>query len=271
MRNKLGYLTIVLMLMGGLMGGCPTGVDNPLDPNDSAATDDSGQSTDDGTTDGSDSTDNSADDGSTDDGATDNGSTDDGSTDDGSTDDGITDSGSTDNGDDNDSGSTDTVLTGNFAGTVECTKTEAISGGALGLAKSWNENFAFEIDAAGIPVEYTIPGYMQSAGGIQFVAQVHQVGDTVTLTETSGTYTATLQVTVALASYNANGGSVTLQLAHNGVKGSLTEVGTGICNIEFTADGDNVTYASTTDYAVKLNGIVSTQWHVVCDGSLAPQ
>ena len=265
MRNKLGYLTIVLMLMSGVMGGCPTDVDNTLDPNDTAATDNSGK------TSGDNTDDSNTDNGNTDNGNTDTGNTDTGNTDTGNTDTGNTDTGNTDTGNTDNGNTADVILTGSFAGTVAYTKTEAISGGDLQLPRTWNESFAFDIDADGIPVEYTIPGYMQTEGGIKFVASIHQVGDSVTLTETRGEYTATLQATVVLTNYGADGGSVTLQLVHNGAKGNLTEVGTGICLIEFTADGNNVAFTSTTDYAVKLNGVVNTQWHVVCDGTLTPQ
>ena len=263
MRTKLGYLTIVLMLMGGLLGGCPPVDEAPLDNTDQTNTNNN-NSGDNNNNDSNSSNNNDNNSGDNNDNGNNSGNNDNGNNNSGNNDNNNDDDGN------NNSNTPAETLTGTFAAAVTYTKTESI-GGPLGMEKSWSEQFSFEIDDNGIPVEYTIPGYMQTTGGIKFIAQVHQVGETATLTETSGPYTATLKVTVALAEYNDDGGRVVLELEHNGAKGSLTEAGTGMCVIEFEADGDNVTYSSETDYNILLSGLVNTRWHVEVTGTLTPQ
>lgn len=266
--SKVSLLAIVLLLAGGLLGGCPTVIDdNPAD--DSAANNSGNQTNNNGANNNTNNNSNNNTGQNTNTNTNNNNNNTDGSNtnsgNSGSNDTGNN-GGNTDNGD-----TPDETLVGSFTGILACTKTEAINDGALGIPKTWNENFAFEIDTDGIPTQYTIPGYMQAEGGIRFDADVFQVGDSVTLNETRGTYAVTLKITVALANYAANGGRVVLQLEHDGVKGALTEVGTGMCVIEFTADGDNLAYSSVTDYTVKLSGIIDTRWHVECEGTLTPQ
>jgi|GEM_PF-5006345 len=271
MKTKIGCLTIALCLSSLMLGGCPTttGVDNILDTPDVQTPADNAAPADNQTPDDGASTNND------DNGASVGGAaqpTNDDPPADANND-------GQDNGDNNgdanggDGGDDDTpaqtAFTGAYSGAVACTKSESL-GGPLGLEQSWNDNINFAFNADGLPIEFSIPGYGQSEGGVVFVAQVNQVGDTVTLTETQGTYTGTLTVSVAITQYDDDSGRIVLQLEHSGVKNALTEEGTGACVIEFARDGANLTYSSVTDYEVILSGMINTLWHVECTGTLAP-
>lgn len=274
MNAKVGIIAITVLLAWGIVGGCPPSDDTtPLDgntPTDSGGdgtADNDGTDGSDGTTDdGSSSDGDGADDGSGDDG----GGTDDGSADDGgSGDDGSGDDGG--DGDDSDDDATQPVFTGTYKGKLTHVKRESI-GGPLGLEEEWTKAFEFAFGEDGLPTAFTIPGYGQKGpDGIEFVAEVNQVGQFVTLNEsTPDGYSATLTVTVALASYNEADARVVLSLEHHGKKGNLTEDGTGVTVIQYELDGENLVYYALTDYEVNLSGLVNTLWQVESDGTLTP-
>jgi hypothetical protein len=278
MNAKTGIAVVALVLLWASVGGCPAptdGSDDPTDTGGSTPADTSGDAGagdstggDDGSTDDGSSSDGGASDGA-DDGGTDTGSGDDSSSDDGT--DGTGDSGGDDpgSGDPNDHDVTP-LFAGTFSGTVTYVKSESL-GGPLGLEEQWTADRTMTFGADGLPTAFVIPGYGQTEGGIEFVAEVNEAGETVTLTETSGTYTATLTVTVALATYHQTTANVVLSLEHHGEMGSLVENGTGIQVIEYELDSGNVVYHSLTNYEVNLSDLVDTLWQVDCRGTLYPE
>jgi hypothetical protein len=277
MNAKVGIIALTVLLAWGIVGGCPPSDDTtpldgntPTDPGGDGTADNGGTDGTDGTTDGDSSSDgDGVDDGSSDDGGgTDDGSADDGgSGDDGSGDDG----GGGGDGDDSGDDATQPVFTGTYKGQLTHVKRESI-GGPLGLEKEWTKAFEFTFGEDGLPTAFTIPGYGQTGpDGIEFVAEVNQVGQFVTLTEsTPDGYSATLTVTVALATYNETDARVVLSLEHHGKKGNLTEDGTGVTVIQYELDGENLVYYALTDYEVNLSGLVNTFWQVESDGTLTP-
>ena len=283
MSAKIASLVIVL-LAAAMLAGCPSpDPTNSGDPNSNnggqtdntsgdngSATDggnNNGGTTDGGTSDGGSSTNDgsSSDGGSTSDGTSDNnGGSDTGDGTGGDT------SGGDATGGDTSGNDVTPAFVGTFSGQVTCTKTESI-GGPLGLPQTWSASRAITFDANGYPNALVIPGYGQVQGGIEWVAPVSQVGDTVTLNATgSGGYTATLTVEVALATYTDSSVHIVLNLTHHGEKGSLIEDGTGVHVVDFTPDGD-LNYSTTTDYQVNLSGLVDTLWHVECTGTLTAE
>ena len=275
MYAKVSSLAIVLFLSGIMLGGCPAPVDDNgnLDTTGSSLTnpDNDSGTADNSNTDGSD---DNADNASDDNAADDNNASDSGD-----------DANASDaNGDDNDAdgdandndagGDPDPVFTGTYAGTWTRVKREALGGGALGGEQEWTTQNQVTFNADGLPVSFIIPGYQQAQNGIDFVAAVNQVGDTVTLTETDGDMTYTLQVTVALVNYGETTGRVVLNLVHHGEgnNAAQTQDGTGVQVIEYSLVGGQLEYSSVVTYNVAVfNGGIDTTWEVTCEGTLAAQ
>jgi hypothetical protein len=273
MNTKTAITLLILLLSWAMIGGCPTTVDGTDSLDDLTPTD----SVD--TSDGDDSTpgDSDSDDGSSDDGSSD--SPDDGSddpVDDDGTDDGD-DSNPDDNGDDsNPDDSGDPALSGSFSGNWTRVAQETALG-ITGPEQEWTTEETVTFGSDGIPTAFIVPGYMQTEGGIDFIAEVKQVGDSVTLEESADGLDYTLTVTVALASYDETTARVVLDLVHHGEddEGSNdaeTQDGTGVQVIEYSLVSGQLEYSSTTTYEVALfYGNIDTIWDISCEGTLAPE
>lgn len=288
MNAKTGIAVVALLLLWASVGGCPAtndGSDDLTDTGGSTPTDTSGDaggstSGDDGSTDDGSSSDGGASDGA-DDGGIDTGSGDDSSSDDGT--DGTGDSGGDDpgSGDPNDHDVTP-LFAGTYSGVVTYVKRESVRGGDWKLEQEWTADRSMTFDVAGYPTGIVVPGYGQGKGGVEFFAQVSQVGDTDTITEVEGTYTATLTVTVSLATYTATTGRLLLSLEHQGSQGNLLEEGTGVQAVEFELVGADLAFSSQTTYDVDLvlpgdpndpsdDFEIPTGWQVDCQGTLNPE
>ncbi len=256
MNVKFGFFIIAMFFAWPLMGGCPVTVDADVDinapadvnvnadANAGADTSDAGrESPSDGT--GGDSALN---------------------------DDSQVTNGSDDSGDSPDNNVTP-AFTGTYSGQWTRVKRESI-GGPLDSEKEWTTNEAVTFDASGLPTALIVPGYGQTQGGVDFVAEVNQVGDSVTLNESSAGYDYTLTVTVALATYGETTTRVVLNLVHHaeGSNEAQTQDGTGVQVIEYSLENGNLVYSSTTTYEVALfHGSIETIWEVTCEGTLSPE
>jgi len=156
-------------------------------------------------------------------------------------------------------------------------------GGELGGEQQWAATGSIAFDQSGMPTAFLVPRYMQAEGDEFFVAEVSQVGDSVSLTRTlDDGFEVTLDVTVALATYTETDARVVLNLQHHGdygvdgngdpVKPFSTQDGTGIEVIEYSLAGDQLTYYSQTTYEVAfINANIETTWQLTCEGTLLPQ
>jgi hypothetical protein len=135
-------------------------------------------------------------------------------------------------------------------------------------------SIAFDSDS--LPTALVVLGYAP-AGMVtpyELVAEVNQVGQSVTLDYSDGTYDATVTVTVALASYGTTDARIVLDLVHEGEDDGRTDVGTGIQVIEYELSGGELTYSSVTSYEVtwqfpKIS--VDTTQQLECEGTLAAE
>ncbi len=165
------------------------------------------------------------------------------------------------------------AFTGSFAGQLACTKTESVQGGA-GPTEEWNANLTITFGADGYPTALTVPAYMQDAHDmLEFSVPVAQAGDHVSVTQTTGTYTATLTATVTEATYTATTGHVVLTLEHHGAQDALVEDGTGTFTVDYTLSGDQLTYTAVVAYDVTLINVISldTTWGLTSTGTLQRQ
>lgn len=290
MNAKTGIAVVALVLLWATIGGCPAPTSVPDDLTDPGGTTPADASGDDGA---SDDADDSAggDGGATDDGSssddgsadgTDDGGTDTGSGDGSSSDDDGTDGSDDTDGDDPNDGDVTPLFAGTYSGEVTCVKRESVYGGDWQLEQEWTANRTMTFDANGYPAAIVVPGYGQAEGGIEFVAEVSQVGDTDTITEAEGTYTATITVTVALATYTETTARLVLTLEHLGQSGNLLEDGTGVQVVEFELVGGGLPFTSQTTYDVDLvipddpnnpddvEFRIPTGWQVDCQGTLHP-
>lgn len=259
MNAKFVGLLVILFLSWTMIAGCPTSPN--LDGND------------DGTPGGS--ADVNDDNGDSSGDADDGGSPADDSQDDGGApDDQADDSGADDGGDDaDDSGGAVTPLfTGSYSGQWERTGQESL-GGTPAPEEQWTTQETITFGADGIPTAFIVPGYRQTQGGIDFIAQVKQVGDTVTLNDSADEMDYTLTVTVAQADYGETTAHIVLNLVHHGegANEALTQDGTGVQEIDYSLQGGQLEYVSTTTYDVAwFYGSIDTTWNVTCEGTLAP-
>lgn len=278
MNAKLGIVLIALLFAWPLMGGCPVsdatdaGTDLSVDDGaDASAQDASSSDT------GSDASDTAAGDDSSSDGDSSDGE--DSSSDDRQD----QDSGDSadDSGDDADDSSddgsagdtTEIAFTGSFVGQWERVGQESL-GGTPGAEEEWVTSETITFGTDGIPTAFVVPGYLQGEGGIDFVAEVKQVGDSVTLTDSADGLDYTLTVTVALANYGETTARVILNLVHVGDSDTdtLDQEGTGVQVIEYGLQDGQLEYSSTTTYDVAwFNGSIDTAWDVTCEGTLAPE
>ncbi len=264
---------IAALLLWSSLGGCPTTIPagddgdsqnpglNDDQNNDGDAANDGGQ--DDG------SSVNDSNDGSQDDGGS---STDDGSSNDGSSaDDGSSDSSSSNDGGQDDGQTSDdgAAISGTFSGTLNCHKTESAQG-SPGPEDDWTTQLDFTLNA-NVPTQFIVPAYRQpDHGNMTFAVSAVTAGDSVSVTMTDGSYTATLTATVREATYTATTGHVILDLEYHGAEGALTEDGTGTFTLDYTISGDTITYTAVTDYDVTMV-FVSTEWTLTCTGTLTSQ
>ncbi|MFQ5805249.1 MAG: hypothetical protein ACE5I3_02225, partial [Phycisphaerae bacterium] len=222
MNAKFASLVIVSVLSWATVGGCPAPVDvtdgvttpenNGSEDSGSSTPSSNGTNSDSGTTDGSagpgtaDSASDTSGDGM-------GGDADGGSApgDDGSGADDDADAGDSTDGDDSDDEDTSPVFQGTYSGQIQRVKRESL-GGPLGSEQQWTTTFSITFDSHGMPTAFLVPGYGQTEGGIDFMPEVNRVGQTVTLTESSGSYSATLTVTVAVATYEETSARVVLSL-----------------------------------------------------------
>jgi hypothetical protein len=281
MNVKLASLAIIVLLSWSLVGGCPVS-DNTTLPDDGAAADSNGDGSaaDGGTSSGaaSGSTDGGSD-GSADGGSAsdDGGEVDGGSADNGSPNGDDQDDGDQDGTDDGDQGDGDQdgdevtpVFEGTYTGELACHKKESLLG-TPGAESDWTRTFSFSFDENGLPTAFVIPGYMQAEGGVEFVAEVSQLGESVTLEESFGTFTATLTVTVVAATYNETDARVVLSLEHYGDQPGVPQEGTGMHVVQYELDDGDLAYSATTTYEVLLGGQFDTTWEVACEGTLPPE
>ncbi len=291
MNTRIGIVLIAMLLGWPLMGGCPVTVDADVeldvaadvdvsvddDDGSSTAPDNNGDDDNDGATgdDSSDDGDSGSDDGQdqdSGDSADDAGGDDDDSADDagGDADD---DADADDDGDPDDQGDDEPAFAGSFAGEWDRVGQESL-GGVPGSEQEWTTDQTVTFGADGMPAALIVPGYLQGEGGVDFVAQVKQVGDTVMLAETVGALDYTLTVTVALATYGETTAHIVLNLIHHaeGSNAAQTQDGTGVQVIEYRLQNGQLEYSSTTAYEVTwFNGSINTTWDISCEGTLTPE
>jgi hypothetical protein len=261
MSAKSAGLLLLLLFSWAAVGGCPTttGVDDGIGSPDNAAPADSGSDATDGSQDGGGASDGQA-----------NGSAD-AVGDDDCADDGDS-GGDDDSAGDGDSGGGPPIFTGSYSGQWARVGQESL-GGTPGSEEEWTTDQTITFGADGIPTAFIVPGYLQTQGGIDFVAEVKQVGDTVTLNESAGGLNYTLTVTVALADYAETTARVVLNLVHHAedTNPALTQDGTGVQVVQYSLQGGQLEYSSTTAYEVTwFYGSIDTTWDVSCDGTLTP-
>jgi len=283
MNAKVASIAILLLLSWAVVGGCPVNIqadvgiqaDTDVDVDVDADGDVNG-----GSTDGSDgsSADGSPGGGAenggtgdtTDGGAADGGdASDDGSGGDSTPDDTVPDDGSDGADVPGDDGS-QTPFAGTYSGEVTRVKHEAVVQGDWKLEQIWTTPFSVTFDESGLPTAFVVPAYGETEGGIEFVVEINEVGESVTLNESSGGHDVTLTATVLLATYGETSGRVVLSLEHSGQR-TIEEEGTGMHVVEYELDGDNLLYSAETNYEVQLAGMVWTYWRVQTDGTLSPE
>jgi hypothetical protein len=268
MNARVGSIAMVLVLLlsWATIGGCPASTDiadGVTTPDGNGSGDSSGDTTPSGGPGSNDGTPDDpgapADDGS----GTDGGST----PDDGvpAGDDGTDDDGDVPPGDDAAS-----ALAGTYSGELTNTKHEAVVEGDWKLEEVWTSPFAVTFDESGLPTAFVVPAYGETEGGIEFVVEINEVGESVTLSESAGGHDVTLTATVVLASYGETSGRVVLNLEHSG-QSVVEEEGTGAHVVEYELDGDNLLYSAQTNYEVQLAGLVWSYWQVVGEGTLSPE
>jgi hypothetical protein len=268
MNMKSASVLLVLLLSWALLGGCPasmdgTGADTSADsvPADSADNS-NGDATPADLDGGSEPSDG--------DDASDDGTSSDGPTSD-DTGNGSGDVADDDGTDVDDNG--EPAFTGAYSGQWTRVGQESL-GGTPGREQEWTTDQTMTFGADGIPTAYIVPGYRQTEGGIDFVAEVKQLGDSVTLQESADGMDYTLTVTVALATYGETTARVVLNLIHHG-EGSneaLTQDGTGVQVVEYSLQGGQLEYSSMTTYEVAwFYDSIDTTWEVSCEGTLSPE
>jgi hypothetical protein len=269
MNTKFASLLLMLLLSWATVGGCPAPVDG-TDASDTAADTVAADSGDDSGSD--DTTSAGADDATEPSGG---GGADDGGTagDDATSDD--TGSSSTDleGNDVTGDGSGQPTFTGSYVGDWTRVGQESL-GGTPGSEEEWTTNETVTFGADGVPIAFIVPGYLQREGGIDFVAEVKHVGDSVTLTASADQMDYTLTVTVSLATYGETTARVVLSLIHHGegANDALTQDGTGVQVIEYSLQDGQLAYQSTTTYEVAwFHGSIDTGWDVTCQGTLSSQ
>ncbi len=262
MSAKSASLLLLLFFSWAAVGGCPTttSVDDGVgSPGDAAPADSSSDATDGGQDSGGASGGSAT--GSADGVADgDSGGDDDSTGDDPSSGDG-------DSGGDN-----PPVFTGTYSGQWARVGQESL-GGTPGPEVEWTTDQTITFGADGIPTAFVVPGYLQTEGGIDFVAEVNQVGDTVTLNASAGGLNYTLTVTVVLATYGETTARVVLDLIHvgDGDNDALDQDGTGVQVVQYSLEDGQLEYSSTTAYEVAwFYGSIDTTWDVSCDGTLTP-
>jgi hypothetical protein len=270
MNVRMGSIVIVLLLSCAIIGGCPAPIDDTdgvtnsdnNGPADSGGdtTPSGGPSSDGGTSDGSSSP---AGDGSGTDGGLTPGDGGSGSDDGG----GTPDSG---NGDTSGGDDASPVFQGTYSGEMTHVKHEAVVEGNWKLEQQWTTSFSVTFDESGMPTAFVVPAYNETEGGIEFVVEINEVGETVTLNESSGGHDITLTATVVLANYGETSGRVVLNLEHSGQE-IVEEEGTGVHVVQYELDGDNLLYSAETNYEVQLAGMVWSYWWVQSEGTLSPE
>ncbi len=270
MNARVGSIAMVLVLLLSwtTIGGCPASMDDadgvsPSDGNGSGdsggdSTPSGGSNSDGGTSDGSNAPADGASDGGTDGGS--------GSGDDASG----GDTGDSGTGDDSGSDDASPVFRGTYSGEMTHVKHEAVVEGDWKLEHQWTSPFSVTFDEAGLPMAFVVPAYGETEGGIEFVVEINEGGESVTLSESSEDHDVTLTATVVLASYGETSGRVVLNLEHSG-QATIEEEGTGVHVVEYALDGDNLLYSAQTNYEVELAGMVWTYWRVASEGTLSPE
>lgn len=165
------------------------------------------------------------------------------------------------------------AFAGTFSGVVTYVKRESL-GGPLANEQQWTTTLSMTFDDNGIPTAFVVPGFLQTENGIHWVAEVSELGETVTLNESSADTDYTLTVTVALATYNETSARVVLSLIHHaeGDNEAQTQDGTGIQVVEYRLEGDELVYSALTTYEVALFfGSITALWEVDCQGTLSPE
>lgn len=250
MSAKSTSLLVLLLFAWAAVGGCPTttSVDDGVgSPGDAAPADSTGDATD----------------GSQDSGGASGGSTTDST-------DGVGDGDSA--GDGGSGGDNAPVFTGTYSGQWARVGQESL-GGTPGPEVEWTTDQTITFGADGIPTAFIVPGYRQTEGGVDFVAEVKQVGDSVTLTASADGLDYTLTVTVALATYGETTARVILDLIHVGDSDNdtLDQDGTGVQVVQYSLQDGQLEYSSTTAYEVAwFYGSIDTTWDVSCEGTLTP-
>jgi hypothetical protein len=250
-----------------MVAGCPTSPN--LDGNDDGTPAGSAD-----VTDGNGDSSGDADDGSSATGGDQaDGGTSDGQADDSGTDDGGGAADGSGGGDaDGSGGAVTPVFTGTYSGQWDRTGQESLSG-TPGPEEQWTTEETITFGADGIPTAFIVPGYRQTEGGIDFIAEVKQVGDTVTLDASADGMDYTLTITVAQADYGETSAHIILNLVHHGegANDALTQDGTGVQEIEYDLQDGQLEYTSTTAYDVAwFYGSIDTTWDITCEGTLTP-
>lgn len=158
---------------------------------------------------------------------------------------------------------------GTWSGTLSCEVAQSLSGTTTSTQTD-TRTFSITFDDNGVPSSLTILGFSSSS---DLEAGLAQVGDSVTLTSTSGTLAITQVVTVTQARYTSTTASITLMIDYSGSSGGLTQEGSATQTIQATVSGETLSYSAMTTYDVEFtaSGLdpFSTGEVTTCEGLLA--
>lgn len=155
----------------------------------------------------------------------------------------------------NDNGTPDGVtqlIVGTFAGTIDCTRFEDTTLTAPSTTMS-QRNVTVVFDASGRPVSVHIEN-VEEYSNPDFDADIQDAGETDTVSANSvPNHPYTLTATIASAAYTDNSLVLMIDLTYAAELtggGMFIETGTGTQTVEFTLNGDMLTYTFSTVWNV---------------------
>lgn len=136
---------------------------------------------------------------------------------------------------------------GTWMGTLDCTRTQSVGGGAGGAPHAETLNITITFGEDGAPADVLILNY---ADGADLAATISRTGDTATVTSDAGVVATTLGVEVTSAGFSSTRIEMAISIDYSGTSNTLTQSGTGTQSLTATLAGDSLSLTLNVDYDV---------------------
>lgn len=161
-------------------------------------------------------------------------------------------------------------LSGSWSGTLSCEVTQSLEGVEANPTQTTRQ-LSIAFNDSSVPSSLLIPGFTSAPDQ---TVSITQVGESQTVTSTSGDLSITAVVTVSQASYAATSARIVLSIQYTAQGGGLSQTGTATQTIQVSVSGADLSYSATTTYTiVQAAGLISlnTGEETVCQGTLQAQ